>query len=85
MRESIDFCDATMHKRGIDDLQAALSPMNPVAHSPAWIGTEQIMVVEPAVIEGIDVPADDRWETSRGVDYVHRVRRVKGFVQSTTR
>jgi hypothetical protein len=85
MRESIDFCDATMHKRVIDDPQAALPPMNPVAHSPTWVGTEQIMVVEPAAVEGINVLADERWGTSGGVDYVHRVRYVKGFMQSTPR
>jgi hypothetical protein len=43
------------------------------------------MVVEPAAIEGIDVLADERWGTSGGVDYVHRVRYVKGFMQSTPR
>ena len=87
MRESIDFCNTTMHKGVIDDRHVALFPMNPGAHSPTWVGTEQIMVVEPAAINGIDVIAATRRAPSGGVDNVHRVRPVcvKGFMQGTPR
>ena len=54
-RESSYFSNATMHMVGVDESLVTLMPMHPDAWSIPRIGTKQIVRVDRAAIEGIDI------------------------------
>jgi hypothetical protein len=60
-----------MHMGVQDERHVALLPVDPVAWSPPWIRTKQIVAVEPAAVEGIDVCLVGPTHKSGGVNNVH--------------